>query len=80
MKLVHIIFLIIFFILIGWFSTTGIKSQIVRLGDIFLYGPFLIWISTQIEPLWAKIILILIGSTTISYNARNYIFEFKNKL
>ena len=67
-------------LVIGWMTTTGVKSQIVRLLDVFAYGPFLLYISMREKNLLFKIILILMGSTTISYNLKNFIMENKNNV
>lgn len=75
MKLYVFILLILISLLVGWLTTTGVKSQFVRLGDILLYGPFLIWVATMIEETWIKVILIIMGGTTIAYNARNWFSE-----
>jgi hypothetical protein len=49
------------------------KSQGVRLLDVFLLGPFMIWAGTQQRlPAWAKWGLIGAGIGTITYNAINY--------
>lgn len=66
--------LIIIFLIIGWYSSNGVKSQLIRLLDILLYGPFLILLSFKMENIIIKIILLFIGSTTISYNLKNYIY------
>ena len=68
---------IILGLLIGWYSTTGAKSQWVRLGDIFIFGPLLIYVATFIPNVWLKVIIILIGASTISYNLKNYMTEAK---
>ena len=73
----YIIFSIIFFI-IGWTSTEGKKSQYVRLIDVFLYGPILIYTSTLIHNKFLKIMILFIGITTIVYNLKNYIKEKEN--
>ena len=66
-------------LIIGFFTTTGIKSQFVRLLDIFIYGPFLIWAGfTQSNYIIVQSVLIFMGSTTITYNLKNYI-ETQNK-
>ena len=66
-----LVFLIIIFLIIGWFST-GVKSQWIRLLVVFVYGPFLIWFSTNIDEMCIKVILVFMGSTTIAYNARSW--------
>lgn len=78
MKWYDYIIIIIIFLLIGWFATTGVKSQIVRLIDIFIYGPFLVWVAIYIENIWLKILLLFLGATTISYNFRNYLLYNDN--
>ena len=66
--------------LIGYISTTGTKSQYVRLGDVFILGPFLIWVAlTQLQnsktQMYIKILLLFFGASTISYNLKNYLFQ-----
>lgn len=71
--------LLIFFLaalVVGWASTSGSKSQWVRLLDIFAYGPFLVYIASDPEitrHLPIQILLVLLGGTTITYNLRNYL-------
>lgn len=72
MKLYIYFILIAVFLLIGLFATTGVKSQLVRLLNVFVYGPFLIWVATQVEEMWVKVLLLFLGATTITYNARNW--------
>jgi len=74
-----LIILSIIFFYIGYVSTTGVKSQLVRLVDVFLYGPFLIWLSTREKEQAISIILLFMGTTTISYNLKNYIKIQKEK-
>lgn len=63
----------IVFLAIGWYSTTSVKTQLVRLADVFIYGPLLIWISTRTRTKWERIVLLFMGMTTITYNLRNYL-------
>lgn len=68
------ILLIVNFLLFGWLSTTGFKSQFVRLFDIYLYGPLLIWFGlNRTKNITEKIFLFFLGATTISYNLKNYL-------
>jgi len=69
------ILILIIFGVMGWFSTTGVKSQLVRLGDVFVYGPLLIWIGYEIKEPWKQFVLYLMGSSTITYNLRNYLAQ-----
>jgi hypothetical protein len=64
--------LIVPFFLIGWYFSHGVKTQWVRLIDVFVYGPFLIWLSTQSAEWYIILTLLFLGTTTISYNLRNY--------
>jgi len=73
METSYIVLLIIISFMFGWYSTGGQKSQWVRLGDIFLFGPFLIWVGLRENIPWIKLVLIILGTTTIAYNLRNFI-------
>jgi intracellular septation protein A len=63
-------------LLLGWVTTTGVKSQWIRILDVLVIGGLGIWASAQIKgPLIAKILLAFFGATTITYNLRNYLHE-----
>jgi hypothetical protein len=69
--------LVVFF-LVGWaLASGGGKAQWVRLVDVFLYGPYLVYLSAQVGGYvfseGEKVFLLFLGATTISYNARNYL-------
>ncbi len=72
-----IIVLIILFAYIGWILATGAqKTQYVRIVDVLIYGPYLIYLSfknTYTFTAFDKIFLLLLGTTTISYNLRNFL-------
>lgn len=74
------VFLIVIFGWIGYLSSTGVKSQFVRLLDILFYGPFLLYIATLMPNNMTRIILLFIGATTITYNLRNFITDQKNSV
>jgi hypothetical protein len=73
----NVLISILISILIGYYSSTGIKSQLVRLVDIFIYGPVLIYVGIQLTDNYNRpdmgSLLILFGGTTIGYNLRNYL-------
>jgi hypothetical protein len=49
------------------------KSQGIRLMDVFLLGPFMVWAGARSQlPPWARTFLIGAGVATILYNAWNY--------
>lgn len=51
------------------------KSQLVRLIDVFLLGPFMIWfgiIATGVS-VTLKVIMVILGIATIIYNGWNYL-------
>jgi len=77
MKPYVIVILSFIFFYIGYVSTSGIKSQFVRLIDVFIYGPFLIWLSLKEKEPLISIGLLFMGTTTISYNLKNFI-HYKN--
>lgn len=78
--LFFIIISIIAGLILGWVMTSGTKSQAVRLIDVFIIGPIMIYagyfILTKSENLIHLIIslsLFIIGGSTISYNFKNYL-------
>lgn len=77
MERITVSILIVLFFSIGWFSATGFgKGQYARILDIVLYGPYLVYLgfkNTHTFALWEKILLLFLGSTTITYNLRNFI-------
>jgi hypothetical protein len=73
-----IIGFILFYLGLGWILATGTgKTQWVRIFDIVLYGPYLIYLSLQSESYVIsdreKVFLVGLGATTITYNLRNYL-------
>ena len=62
-------------LLAGWFATKGTKSQWIRLLDILVIGPLMIYAGLQIEQNWLAIPLMIFGATTITYNLRNFLNE-----
>jgi hypothetical protein len=70
---------IILFSVIGWILATGSgKEQWVRLVDILLYGPYLVYLSIQTNYVFSaveKLFLAFLGATTITYNLRNYVYN-----
>jgi hypothetical protein len=54
------------------------EKQLVRIADVFVLGPFLIYVSTiKSLPKHIRVILLLIGILTIIYNGNNYIKTIK---
>ena len=56
------------------------KSQSIRLLDVFLIGPMMSYIGYKSEgvPQWIKTSMILFGFSTIIYNGANYM-KLKNR-
>lgn len=53
--------------------------QNVRLLDVFVVAPFLIYTSTlKGNPQWVRLSLFLLGSATLIYNGHNYLKNEKN--
>jgi hypothetical protein len=48
------------------------KTQTVRLFDVFILGPFMIWAGTQLKNDIARTAMIAAGAGTIVYNWQNY--------
>ena len=72
-----LIVLSILFSILGWILANGnSKTQYVRLVDIFIYGPYLIYLAFQTNYTFTiieKIFLLFLGVTTITYNGKNYL-------
>ena len=72
-----LIVLSILFSILGWILANGSsKTQYVRLVDIFIYGPYLTYLSFQTNYTFTiieKIFLLFLGVTTITYNGNNYL-------
>jgi hypothetical protein len=77
--------LAVLFAFLGWYSAPGSgKAQYVRLLDVLLYGPFLLYLSYRAPGPYTfseaeKIFLLFLGVTTITYNLRNYVEIEKEK-
>ena len=67
--------LIIIFLILGWF----LENELIIILCIFVYGPFLVWLSTKTEEKKTKIMLLFIGATMITYNGRKWMKENKTK-
>jgi hypothetical protein len=59
----------------GALNSVPIKPQIVRLYDVFVYGPLLLLLATRKRKLadWEKLALLALGAGTVVYNLRNYL-------
>lgn len=49
------------------------KTQAIRLLDIFAYGPFILYAATKQKDELLKLGFLVIGISTIVYNAANYL-------
>ena len=49
------------------------KTQTVRLLDVFALGPFMVWAAQQVRPPWARDMLVVSGVLTMLYNGANYL-------
>ncbi len=62
---------------VGWILASGSsKTQWVRLVDVFVYGPFLLYIGFHTHYSFSyaeQVFLLFLGATTITYNLRNYL-------
>lgn len=64
--------------IMGWLSTSGDKSQWIRILDIAMFGPLLILISLQpevLERLNVQIVVGFLGASTITYNLKNFLSQ-----
>ena len=58
---------------LGHISTSGTKTQAIRLLDVFLIGPLMIYFGHRAEASLFSIFLTFFGATTITYNLKNYL-------
>lgn len=67
--------LVLVFGVIGWISSSGVKTQWVRLIDVFVYGPVAIYVAIKYfsEEKILQAIFLFAGATTITYNLKNYL-------
>lgn len=51
------------------------KSQGVRLVDVLVLGPFMVWVASRATtvPDWARAVLAVSGVLTVTYNGYNYL-------
>jgi hypothetical protein len=74
---VYLPLFVILFLVIGWLLATGVdKGQYVRLFDVLLYGPYFIYLAmkdTYTFSIQEKMFLLFVGTTTVSYNLRNFL-------
>ena len=56
------------------FDAKGGFFQDVRLVDVLVLGPFMVWYGWRSPkmPDWARLLLILSGVSTVAFNLRNY--------
>ncbi len=61
--------------LAGWIAADGDKAQVVRLLDVWLLGPLMMYAAETPSPRpdWATWFLAASGAATVTYNGRNYL-------
>jgi uncharacterized membrane protein len=57
---------------LGHVSTSGTKTQTIRMLDVVLIGPLMIYFGHRAETSLFSILLTFFGATTITYNLKNY--------
>ena len=69
------IFIVVIGLVLGYISTSGIKSQKIRILDIGVIGPLMIYFGYSYQPMnLFSLLLMFFGATTITYNLKNYIY------
>jgi hypothetical protein len=60
---------------LGHISTDGTKTQAIRLLDVFLIGPLMVYYghNSSVVSIFSMM-LVFFGATTITYNLKNYIY------
>ena len=66
---------IIIGLILGYISTSGVKSQNIRILDIVVIGPLMIYFGYSYQPVNIfSMLLIFFGATTVTYNLKNYFY------
>ena len=66
---------IIIGLILGYISTSGVKSQNIRILDIVVIGPLMIYFGYSYQPMNIfSMLLIFFGATTMTYNLKNYLY------
>jgi hypothetical protein len=66
---------IIIGLILGYIATSGVKSQNIRILDIVVIGPLMIYFGYLHEPMNIfSMLLIFFGATTMTYNLKNYLY------
>lgn len=61
-------------------TPSDVKAQAIRLGDILVFGPLMIYGALGKEtPQWMRAAMLVIGAGTILYNAINFVEIEKRK-
>jgi hypothetical protein len=72
---ITVIIVVVIGLILGYISTTGIKTQRIRILDIVVIGPLMIYFGYSHQPINIfSILLMFFGATTITYNLKNYLY------
>jgi hypothetical protein len=62
--------------ILGYLSTRGTKTQRIRILDILVIGPLMIYFGYSYQPMnFFSMLLVFFGATTMTYNLKNYLHE-----
>ena len=62
-------------LVLGYISTSGTKTQNIRILDIVVIGPLMIYFGYSYQPMNIfSLLLIFFGATTVTYNLKNYFY------
>lgn len=62
-------------LVLGYLSTSGTKTQNIRILDIIVIGPLMIYFGHSYKPTNIfSLLLIFFGATTVTYNLKNYFY------
>ena len=68
------LFMVIAGLYLGHVSTDGEKTQAIRLLDVFLIGPLMVYFGHMSNHVSIfSMLLTFFGATTITYNLKNYL-------
>ena len=69
-----VIFLL-FSIIVGYYASSGVKTQLIRIIDITLYSGILLWVAQDYTD-YTRYVLLFMSGTTFAYNLKNYMYNY----
>ena len=66
------VLVLIYGLIIGWYVTSDSGRQLIKLTNMFIYGPFLIYLGLTFKDKLTRSVLLSMGATIIAYSLKKY--------